>query len=184
MHSLFAVLFCWLPLAGLLLAVSGFLRVVVRVTEAHRRKKALCMALTLLILAGCLGVLGAEVYWYTRDPGILDQGVNAVWHALTGQDQPPWAASSELNGLDPEDPFANYGNDPYAVNLDDYPQDDGLDDGLNEDWDAEEDWDADFDDGELGGFEEDESGAEEPSQKALFDEMLNSKSAKGAVPAG
>ena len=161
-HSLAGALLCWLPLVGLFLAISGFLRVIVRVTQAHRVKKALLTVFTLLVLAGCIGALGAEVYFYVRDPGILDDTVNAVWHALTGQEQPPWVTAQD-EGLDAEDPYAGYGYDPYAVDLEDYGDSSmEVDESWDVDWD--ESWDDEFDDSELYGFEEDLGGeAEDPA---------------------
>ncbi len=182
-HSLVGALLCWLPLVGLFLAISGFLRVIVRVTQAHRAKKALLTVLTLLILAGCIGALGTEVYFYVRDPSILDNSVNAVWHALTGQEQPPWVVSRDA-GLDPEDPYASYGYDPYAVNLEDYDDssmeiEEDVDESFDVDWD--ESWDEDFDDSELYGFEEDESGEEESlSQVGLYQQMREAQSGHSA----
>ena len=57
-HSLVGALLCWLPLVGLFLAISGFLRVIIQVTQAHRAKKGATHVLTLLILAGCIGAPG------------------------------------------------------------------------------------------------------------------------------
>lgn len=175
-HSLFGLLLCWLPFIGLLFSISGFLRVVVRVTRAHRVKKVFCTFLSLIVLVVCLAAFGAELYFYSRDPSILNTYVHKAWYALTGEEQMPWLEGGDSSnagyGLEPEDPYANYGYDAYENDAEP-----GDEDGY--DFDAE--YDEDFDDTYLKDFDaymkggddtEEENTAD--SQTALFDDMLSS----------
>ena len=122
-------------------SISGFLRVVVRVTRAHRVKKVFCTFLSLIVLVVCLAAFGAELYFYSRDPSILNTYVHKAWYALTGEEQMPWLEGGDSSnagyGLEPEDPYANYGYDAYENDAEP-----GDDDGY--DFDAE--YDEDFDD--------------------------------------
>lgn len=174
-HSLSGLLLCWLPFIGLLFAISGFLRVVVRVTRRHRVKKGVTTFLSLIVLALCLAALGAELYFYSRDPSLLNTYIHKAWYALTGEEQMPWLEDGSSSypdyGLEPEDQYADYGYDAYESDAD-Y--------GEDESYDFDDAYDEDFDDTYLddfnaymeGGEHQEESAAD--SQTALFDEMLSS----------
>ena len=66
--SVIALCLCWLPVVGLLLAAIGFIRVAGRVTQAHKARQAVYLAVSLVVLIVCSGALAAEAYVYTHDP--------------------------------------------------------------------------------------------------------------------
>jgi hypothetical protein len=95
-HSLFGILFCWLPGVGLAFGVSGFARQVVRLTQRYRVRLAFYLLASVLSLAVCIAVLAAELYQYSRDPDLPRHVLLSAWQTVTGQDAFPW----ESGGLD------------------------------------------------------------------------------------
>lgn len=91
-HSIFGALFCWLPGVGLLLAISGFARQMVRMTQAYKKRLLVYTVISLVSLVLCIGVLMGEVYAYAKDPDVLSKVSLQVWQAVTGQENYPWAA--------------------------------------------------------------------------------------------
>ncbi len=61
-ESLFGLIFCWLPGVGLILAVAGFFRQAVRLTEVHRARRFFYMLFASLVLIVAIGVLVGEAY--------------------------------------------------------------------------------------------------------------------------
>lgn len=156
-HSCFSLLFCCLPGVGLLLAVSGFARQVVRITEKYRVRQIIFVIFASLTLALNIGVLSFEVYQYTRNPNIINELSQWAWHALTGEEVlPGQVAGTDYTGYDdpglgtmdgfdlPEDEFytddQSY-SDGNADFEDDYDVIDGdSDDSLYEGDMPAEDW--------------------------------------------
>lgn len=158
-HSIIGLVLCWLPVIGLLFAVSGFLRMMARITQAHRVKRMLLTVLSTVVLLASIGVLGWEVYTYANDPDVLDDGMHKVWEAMTGETEYPWEQNFDDTGAGDD----LYGYDPYA------PDESGGLDDVDDSYDA--DYDADFDDSELEPFPEDDSVEDLPG-KDLFDQMV------------
>ncbi|MEG1191764.1 MAG: hypothetical protein RSG50_00915 [Clostridia bacterium] len=176
-HSALGLLLGWVPVVSIFLALSGFLRAVVRVTELHRVKRFFVSLFAALVLTAVIGAHIAAVYFYVQDPGILDATMLRVWTAVTGQESLPWKAPAV-----PEDDFANYGTDPYAQSS------------------MAGEAEGDFNDDELSAFEEDLSATEDlvdPSmnaaldagataapdlaEKDLFNQMMDEKQAIGGA---
>ncbi|MEG1515219.1 MAG: hypothetical protein RSD95_10075 [Clostridia bacterium] len=167
-HSALGLLLGWVPVVSIFLALSGFLRAVVRVTELHRVKRFFVSLFAALVLTAVIGAHIAAVYFYVQDPGILDATMLRVWTAVTGQESLPWKAPAV-----PEDDFANYGTDPYAQSS------------------MAGEAEGDFNDDELSAFEEDLSATEDlvdPSVNAALDagatEDLVDPSVNAALDAG
>lgn len=147
-HSLFGLLFCWVPGLGLLLSISGFVRQIVRITEKHRVRLALYLVAAIISLVLCVTVLVAEVFQYSRNPDLPHDVLEDVWQTLTGQSELPWEAASGgtdysgydqpglgvLDGYegDPDDPGED-GSVPDEQYTDDglIGEDDNPDDGLS-----------------------------------------------------
>ena len=86
MHSCISLLLCWLPVVGLLLSISGFWRVFVRLTQKHRVKRAACLVFAFLCLVACTGVLLGEVWVYSRDPEIISRTGGQIWTFMVGEE--------------------------------------------------------------------------------------------------
>ncbi len=153
-RSLTGLLLCWLPVVGLAFAIGGFLRMAVRLTNAHRAKRVLLTMFATLVLIASIGVLGYEVYEYARNPNMIADTVRVVWKGMTGEENPPWEVPQDTVGYND---YSDYGFDPYAEGEDYDPTED-------------EDYDADFDDSELESFPEDD--AEDLPEKDLFNQMM------------
>ena len=158
-RSLLGLVLSPIPLVGLGLAINGFMRMMVRLTQMHRLKRVVLTIFATLVLLVSIFVLGWEVYSYAQNPNFVSDNVREVWKAAFGA-APPW---EEMDTTLPEgyDDYADYGVDPFAV-----------DPGTDTDPDAFADFDsdADFDDAELAPFPEDEE-ADAPG-KDLFNQML------------
>lgn len=166
-HSIAGLLLCWLPLVGLFFAISGFMRMMVRITEKHRAKRTLLLLFSIVVMMGSIGVLGYEIYEYSRNPSIVLKLTNDAWTALTGEQVPPWEDAAAPNE-DMSEPEYGRGLDPYENDYDFNPygdEDDGVDIP-----DQDYDYDADFDDAELAGFPEDD--AADLPEKELFNQMM------------
>jgi len=101
-HSCTGLALCWLPPVGLLFAVSGFLRVMVRLTKRHRKKRKACLAFAFLSLTVCIGVLLGEIWVYSRDPEILERTGQQVWTFIVGEEN-AGALSPKEQGTEFED---------------------------------------------------------------------------------
>ena len=97
--SIFGLLFCWVPLLGLLLAGLGFGRVASRVTGRHKGRKAGYCFMSFLILAAATAVLMAECYFYVQNPNIIQEAGMKVYTLLTGETELP---SGEDDGYEYE----------------------------------------------------------------------------------
>ncbi len=97
-HSVAGLLTCWLPVVGLLLSVSGFLRVMVRVTKRHRARRRGYLAFSFIVLAICTGVLLGEIWVYSRDPDILQRTAQQAWTFIVGEENA--GKLSETNGTE------------------------------------------------------------------------------------
>ena len=82
--SVIALLLCWLPVVGLLLSAVGFIRVAGRVTQAHKARQAVYLAVSLVVLIVCSGALAAEAYVYTHDPNLVADVRDWVLDKVTG----------------------------------------------------------------------------------------------------
>lgn len=89
LHSLAGLLLCWLPGVGLLLAISGFVRVMVRITRKFRARRRAYLAFSVIALLLCTGALLGEVWVYSRDPAILNRIGKSAWAFVTGQQSAP-----------------------------------------------------------------------------------------------
>ncbi len=83
--SVVALLLCWLPVVGLLLAAIGFIGVIRCITEKHRKRFVASMIAVTLILIVNAGVLSAEVYAYSRDPDIVQNAGTWLLETITGE---------------------------------------------------------------------------------------------------
>lgn len=99
-HSIFGLLLSPVPGLGLFLAISGFIRQLVRITKKHRFRNVLFTIIALISLIACVGVLAAEAYVYSRDPEIVDRLAHLAWEKVTGQTEYPWAAGPGAGGVD------------------------------------------------------------------------------------
>jgi hypothetical protein len=120
-ESLFGLIFCWLPGVGLILAVAGFFRQAVRLTEVHRARRFFYMLFASLVLIVAIGVLVGEAYLYSRDPDITDKAGLWLWQKVTGQQALPGAG--EYGDM----PIEEYLPDDSVP--DEYYTDDGMIDG-------------------------------------------------------
>jgi len=98
--SIFGLIFCWVPLAGLILAAAGFMRVFVRITTLYRARRRAYLAAALLILLLVTGVQMGGVYLYIDNPGVLSEAGMWVFTKLTGQTELPGGYSADYYGVD------------------------------------------------------------------------------------
>ncbi len=82
--GVFALLLCWVPLLGALLASVGFVRVTSSVTRRYRGKRRAGILLTLFVLILALAVSTLEIYTYTHSPWVLDDMKNWLMDNITG----------------------------------------------------------------------------------------------------
>ncbi len=82
--SVIALLLCWLPVVGLLLSAVGFIHVAGRVTQAHKARQVVYLAVSLVVLIVCSGALAAEAYVYTHDPYLVADVRDWVLDKVTG----------------------------------------------------------------------------------------------------
>ena len=157
-NSLFALFLCWLPLVGLLLAMMGFFRQIVRLTDAHRVKHVFFSMFCTLVLIICIGALTFEGYYYINHPDILNTGGHQLWEKMTGEKHFPWEPNYDL--YDGDGVLLDYTGEDEDGEIPEYP-----DEYYNDD----SDYDADFDDSELAGFPEDDEDLEEaPADIEIF----------------
>lgn len=119
--SVSALLLCWVPVLGVLLAAIGFIGVMRCITERYKTRFVLSLIAVTLILVLCVGVLTAEVYAYSRDPDIVQNTGEWLLEALTGE---------SIGG----DEFGDTGDDFYYGDEfgagDDSYYNEGLDTGM------------------------------------------------------
>jgi hypothetical protein len=99
-ESLFGLLFSWLPGVGLILAMAGFCRQAVRLTEKHRARRFFSMAFASVVLVAAIGVLVGEAYQYSRDPDFAGKAGLKIWQSVTGQAALPGSDAGETVALD------------------------------------------------------------------------------------
>ncbi len=83
--SVIALLLCWVPILGILLAAIGFIGVMRTITERHRKRFVISLIAVTIILVICAGVLTAEVYAYSRDPNLLENAGTRLLEIITGE---------------------------------------------------------------------------------------------------
>lgn len=151
-HSWAGLLLCWLPVVGLLFSVSGFWRVMVRLTKRHRKRRKAYLAFSFIALFVCTGVLLGEIWFYSRDPEILDRTAQQAWEFIVGEENASVPADESAHGVE----YGDMDNAGFGLTDENW-----LDEG---DW-TEEDWavqgfaeaEADFD---WAAWEEEEWGLE------------------------
>lgn len=103
LHSCAGLALCWLPFVGLALAVSGFWRVLVRLTKRHRKKRAAGLVFSFLCLALCTGALLGEIWVYSRDPDILSRTGRQIWTFMVGEENAGVLSAQQNSGTLYED---------------------------------------------------------------------------------
>lgn len=83
--SVTALILCWVPLLGVLLAAIGHISVMRCITVKFRKRFLVYSVLTVLILILCAGVLVVEVYAYSRNPNIVADTGTWLLESITGQ---------------------------------------------------------------------------------------------------
>lgn len=92
--AIYGLLFCWIPLLGLLLSSVGYGRIVSRVTVRHKTRRRLYAAAAFLMLVVSTGVLMAECYFYVQNPNLPQELGMRAYTWLTGESQLPGADDS------------------------------------------------------------------------------------------
>lgn len=83
--SVAALLLCWVPVLGVLLAAIGFIGVMRCFTERYVKRFVVSVVATTLILVACTGMLSYEVYAYSRDPNIVQNTGTWLLETITGE---------------------------------------------------------------------------------------------------
>ena len=83
--SVAALLLCWAPVLGVLLAAVGFISVMRCITERYVKKFVVSVIAVTLILVICVGVFTFEVYAYSRDPNIVQNTGTWLLEVITGE---------------------------------------------------------------------------------------------------
>ena len=83
--SVVALLLCWLPVVGILLAAIGFIGVMRCITQKYKKRFVVSTIAVTLILIINAGVLSAEVYAYSRDPNIVQNAGTWLLETITGE---------------------------------------------------------------------------------------------------
>lgn len=83
--SVAALILCWAPVLGVLLAAIGHISVMRCITVKYRKRFVAYSVLTVLILIVCTGVLVVEVYAYSRNPNIVADTGSWLLETITGQ---------------------------------------------------------------------------------------------------
>lgn len=135
-HSCTGLALCWLPLIGLLFAASGFIRVMVRLTRRHRKKRKACLVFSFLCLAVCTGVLLGEIWVYSRDPQILERTGDQIWTFIVGEENAGALSTGDQDGTE----YENMDEAGFGLTDTTWTEDDTA--WMEEDFSA---WDEDFD---------------------------------------
>lgn len=144
--SVFGLIFCWLPFVGLILAAAGFIKIFVRITGRHKKRRAAYMAVSLVVLIACTGVLMGEVRAYINNPNIVQDTGMWLYTKLTGQSELPGSTLDDTNytgGIDYGE-SGGMGYDPNLYNTGEEGggEDGGQDEGWDDGWDEGEDLDG------------------------------------------
>lgn len=140
-RSWIGLLLCWLPVAGLLFAIGGFVRTIVRLTRKYRVRRRIYLAFSFLVLTVCISALMGEIWIYSRDPGVLDRLGSQAWTFMTGQNADPISTPAPGSGTNYTDmDTAGLGVTSPTGELQE--ESDGLSEGDIEDWQT---WDENFD---------------------------------------
>jgi len=83
--SVAALVLCWAPVLGVLLAAIGHISVMRCITAKYKKRFFVYSVLTVLILILCTGVLVVEVYAYSRNPDIVSDAGSWLLETITGQ---------------------------------------------------------------------------------------------------
>ncbi len=139
--SVVALILCWVPILGILLAAAGFISVLRCVTQKYRKRFVVYTIVVSLTLLICAGVLVGEVYAYSRNPNILQTTGTWLLEKITGQsmDDTNYLGGDDYSDMDNpglgmnDDLFAKgyYDADgnfiPYEDGGDVTPEDGGVD---------------------------------------------------------
>jgi len=100
--SIVALILCWVPVLGLLLAAAGFISVMGCMTERYIKRWRMTLIAVTLIMVLCVGVLTYEVYAYSRDPNIIENAGTWLLETLTGQyaDDYNYSGGVDYSGMD------------------------------------------------------------------------------------
>ena len=83
--SVVALLLCWVPVIGLILASVGFIGIMGSITVRYKKKFVISMIASVLILIICVGVFTFEIFAYSRDPNILENTGTWLLETITGE---------------------------------------------------------------------------------------------------
>ena len=158
--SILALVFCWVPIVGLILSIVGYLRQAVRLTEEHTKKHKTGLVLSIVALVVCVSVFLFECYYYSRHPDVLTTGPRSFLEKISGQ------SLSGGDDYDYDDVEVDE-SEPEEEDDEYYTDEDEEDEEYYDDYEDEE-YDNDFDDSMLAGFDEDEDEEEEPAGNELF----------------
>lgn len=111
--SIVALFLCWVPVLGILLAAIGFIGVMRTITVRHRKRFIALLTVVSVILVLCAGVLTAEVYAYSRDPGILDNLGTRLLETITGSYSDDYNYSGGVDYSDSDMPGLGMSSDLY-----------------------------------------------------------------------
>ena len=100
--SIVALVLCWVPVLGVILAAAGFVGVMGCLTEKHIKRWRITLVVVSIILVLCVGVLTAEVYAYSRNPNIIQETGTWLLETITGQhtDDYNYYGGVDYSGLD------------------------------------------------------------------------------------
>lgn len=119
--SVVALILCWAPVLGVLLAAIGHIGVMRCITEKYKKRFIAYSILTAIILIVCVGVLTVEVYAYSRNPNIVADTGAWLLEVVTGE---------SADGADLDDGYL-------------YPYEDGFDENSGDDTFSQGYYDAD-----------------------------------------
>ena len=128
------------PILGLVLTLSGFWGLCVRITRRYRRKLATSLLIATLCLAVSVGVSVYEVYVYSRHPAIVSEAKDFIWLSMTGDAGAKAAGQTLVTSFAHPDSGETPSGSTAAPSFD--FTDSELDDFSDYDWENEEiDWD-------------------------------------------
>ena len=152
-RSLIGLLFSWVPVLGVIIAASGFIKIFSCITRSYRVRRFFYMLLSFILLTATTAVLMYGIYLYVDNPNIINEAGMWVFQKLTGQEQLPTAGNGMQNyygGVDYTD-SANPGlgqdaggwdqglNYNFGGGEDDFPEDPFYEDDAYLDFGGE-DW--------------------------------------------
>ena len=100
--SIVALVLCWVPVLGIILAAAGFIGVMGCLTEKHIKRWRITLVVVSIILVLCAFVLTAEVYAYSRNPNIIQETGTWLLETITGQhaDDYNYSGGVDYSGMD------------------------------------------------------------------------------------